>query len=548
MHRMTREANGAKLMASFAGETFSFKGDTVTLTSDRGEHFFEIQNKGERPRIFRMTRVIGGRTREDYAGVAVTEAKSGAPTLGNDHDEEVMPVTYVFRTKSLRYKGYSVMVKERPLLHEGPTWNKTCIFCHNTVPYLDEVLGALSGSRGARSPYQGEVVDPLLPPDRRFAYTVTNDAELESIVRAEGSRLGRDITDAKPALAAGISAIRGDFNARSLVEVGIGCEACHNGSRAHAEQPTIPSSLDAKSPAFAIGPVGRAATHAETVNRVCARCHQVLFSGYPNTWEGGARHASPGGSNINSGEARDMMLGHCQAQLACTSCHDPHAEDNATKSATLTDAICTQCHTGLTTPASIEAHSHHRASGEGARCMACHMPRKNMSLEGKLTRYHRIGSPNEPQRVLLDRPVECALCHADKSVRELTDSMTAWWKTPYEPTALTRLYGSLDANVLLATAERGKPHEVAVAVSILGDPNGARWSVGSGKSGANAQSRLTTWNAVGSALTHDYPLVRTYARTALESLGGAPFDVDLNADSADIQNALSDYSKAHGPH
>ena len=35
------------------------------------------------------------------------------------------------------------------------------------------------------------------------------------------------------------------------------------------------------------GPVGR----AEWINRTCARCHQVLFSRYPFTWEGGERRA-----------------------------------------------------------------------------------------------------------------------------------------------------------------------------------------------------------------------------------------------------------------
>ena len=534
MHRMTREARAAgvtpgaptaEVRAPFAGETFAFKGDTVRLTSDGDARFFELSQKGGQPRVFRMTRVIGGRVREDYAGVEVAAANEDAAVLGDPGSEWVMPVTYVLGTKRLRYKGYSVMVKERPLLHEGPEWNKTCIFCHNTVPYIDTALGAFTGKK---APYQGEVVDPLLPAERRFAYRVTDAAAFSRIVDREAQRLGATPpNEADPARAAiaGVTAIRGSFRASHLVETGIGCESCHNGARAHAESPAQRPSLLPRSPAVAIGPEGRTATHAEAVNRVCARCHQVLFSGYPYTWEGGERHGSPGGSNINSGEARDLMLGRCQSQLACTTCHDPHADDNAQRSAALTDSVCTQCHTGLAGKEKAEAHSHHRSLGEGGRCIACHMPRKNLALDGTLSRYHRIGSPTDPERVLLDRPLECALCHADKTVRELTGAMTTWWKRPYDAPALERLYGSLDANVLLATVERGKPHEVATAAYVLGE------------SRRSAEAR----RVLGPVLTSPYPLVRGYARAAIEKLGGAPFIVDLDKDASDIERARIEY-------
>ncbi len=537
---MTRDAEGADVNAPFAGETFTFKGDAVRLTSDGEARFFEITQKGGQPRVFRMTRVIGGRVREDYAGIQVAAARRDAPVLGDPGSEWVMPVTFVLGTKNapryprrgkLRYKGYSVMVKERPLLHEGPEWNKTCIFCHNTVPYVDTALGAFTGKK---TPFQGEVVDPLLPLERRYAYRVTDSGAFSSLVEREELRLGAVGThepDAARAAIAGVNVIRANFRASHLVEVGIGCESCHNGARAHAEVPSRKPSLTPQSPAFSIGPDGRAATHAETVNRVCARCHQVLFSGYPHTWEGGDRHGSPGGSNINSGEARDLMLGRCQSQLACTTCHNPHADDNARRGPELTDVVCTQCHKELAANDKAEAHSHHSSAGVGGRCVACHMPKKNLALDGTLSRYHRIGSPTDPERVLLDRPLECALCHGDKSVRELTSTMTAWWKRPYDATALERLYGSLDTNVLLATVERGKPHEVATAAYVLGDHAADR----------TREARNEGLRTLGPALTNPYPMVRSYAREAMEKLGGAPFIVDLDADASEIERARIEY-------
>jgi predicted CXXCH cytochrome family protein len=252
------------------------------------------------------------------------------------------------------------------------------------------------------------------------------------------------------------------------------------------------------------------------VNRVCARCHQVLFSGYDPTWEGGSRKRAPGGSHINSGEARDMLLGACVSNLSCVDCHDPHAPDATAALRTLAppkeDALCTKCHDGLGSPDALRAHSHHDPGREGARCLSCHMPRKNMSLDGRLSRYHRIGSPTDMDKVLLDRPVECALCHVDKSVGELVGTMEKWWKKAFERGALEKLYGSLDANVVLATAERGKPHEQAVAFQLLGD-NKVKAAV----------------PVLAGQLTHPYPLVRGYAKRALDSIHGSPVPIDIDA-------------------
>ena len=64
------------------------------------------------------------------------------------------------------------------------------------------------------------------------------------------------------------------------------------------------------------------------------------------------------------------------------------------------------------------------------------MPKKNMGLDYALTRYHRIGSPTDPARVERDRPLECALCHADKSVDALVGTMEPWWGKRYDREAL----------------------------------------------------------------------------------------------------------------
>jgi hypothetical protein len=149
------------------------------------------------------------------------------------------------------------------------------------------------------------------------------------------------------------------------------------------------------------------------------------------------------------------------------------------------------------------------------------MPKKNLSLETGLTRYHRIGSPTDPLRVYNDRPLECATCHADKSVTFLTGAMERWWHKSYDGDQLTTLYGDGSANVLVATLERGKPHEKAAALAMLGDhpPRDLAMSI-------------------GRELANEYPLVREFAALALARAIG-PCSLSLYA-AADRLQAEAD--------
>jgi len=133
------------------------------------------------------------------------------------------------------------------------------------------------------------------------------------------------------------------------------------------------------------------------------------------------------------------------------------------------------------------------------------MARKNMGLDGTLTRYHRIGRPTDPARVLGDRPLECALCHVDRSVANLADTMEKWWRVRYPRQRLVELYGSLDANVVRATLERGKAHEQAVAIALLGEAR------------ASEAAPL-----IAQQLQNEYPLVRQWAQKALDAIGSRP--------------------------
>jgi len=98
--------------------------------------------------------------------------------------------------------------------------------------------------------------------------------------------------------------------------------------------------------------------------------------------------------------------------------------------------------------------------------------------------------------------------------------MERWWGKRYDRARLGALYGDLDALPLLATLARGKPHEQAAALGVLGE--------------ARVQAALP---AAARALTNPIPLVRYYARRAVEQIRGAPCDVDLDRTTPEIEAA-----------
>ena len=545
MRNMTRDARTATIHAPFDGATFSLGGETATMETVGGARFVRITGRGKDTR-FRVTKVVGGRYREDFVGVDVTGAADPltcgigvdltgrAPACGV---ERVLPATYVLATKSWRYKGYSVMVKERPEMSTRAVWATDCIPCHNTLPLVTMLYDELYGA--GLPAYQGKLSDRVLPRSLVWTVRAQDERRLSAALRDEVGFLGGDPPEndsLRATLPAAAIATNAHLDGDKLVELGIGCEACHNGSRAHVANTSVLPSYAIASELVRADPPGHAQpTRAQWINRTCAKCHTVLFTRYPWTWEGGERKKNPGGSTTNSGEGRDYQLGGCAKEMACTTCHDPHAQDPSAQLAALAttagNKLCVGCHPALATPAAQQAHSHHGATSTGNACIGCHMPKKNMGLDYGLVRYHRIGSPTDKRRVEGDRPLECALCHADKSVETLVSTMEQWYRRPIDRAALRTLYGDdLSVNVMRATLARGKPHEQAVAMMTM--------STGT-VPGAIA--------LIAPQMAHEYPLVRFFAHRALEVLAGERVAIDVNQPAAELRPQIAAWLAARSP-
>ncbi|HEY8924256.1 MAG TPA: cytochrome c3 family protein, partial [Polyangia bacterium] len=548
MHRMTRDPVLEDIRAPFAaGRTLTFKGDAVRLTTRGGRPLMELRTRTGEQHTYAVTRVIGGRHREDFAGLeiasAADEGRGDFAPVGDRRHELILPASFVYDGDELRPKGYSVMVGERPGLRAGGVWNQTCIFCHNTVPWLDTALGTIAGPRAPG--YQGALVDKTLPSSLRwqvdvrdadaFRAAVANEAAFVARERPTGAATADESTRGWPEDPASVArrgafTVRDGFGAAHFVEEGIGCESCHGGCREHVDDPRVRPSFAPRAPFLQYAPASGPPPPSAPVwqNRACARCHQVLFSRYPYTWEGGSRHGGDaGGSSITSGEARDLLLSRCGRALTCATCHDPHGTDDPVRLRELAtpagNAVCVKCHAALGEPAALKAHAHHDPRGAGGACIACHMPLKNTGLGYELTRYHRLGSPLEPARVERDRPLECALCHPDATVRRLLEDVERLWGKRYDRAALTRLYGDLDRNALEATVATGRAHEQIAAAATLGQ---ARI--------ASAAPVVAHFVAVSA-----FPLGRRHGLRALRELLQKPCDVDVDLPFEELSAALA---------
>src|SRR6185436_10108948 len=113
MHRMTRHVEGAEVRAPFDGRAFHFKGDSVTLEEHDGRRFMKLESRKSGARSYQVTKVIGGRYREDFVGREVSGTGDREGAAATAHAEQIMPVSWLLFEPGFRYKGYSVMVRER---------------------------------------------------------------------------------------------------------------------------------------------------------------------------------------------------------------------------------------------------------------------------------------------------------------------------------------------------------------------------------------------------------------------------------------------------
>lgn len=381
--RMNLDANPASVRGDFSGVELSYGGGQARFERE-GDLFFMTITRGEARRRYRVTRTVGSRFTQMYVGLLVEgpEAKDdvaytreGKLPFGYWFSREAwFPESYFDSDCPPEYDPKGQLSLPAEEAHQTG-WEKNCIFCHNTYPYIER-LWAQAGTPGFP---QGDL--SLRP------------------------SAGQDST---PGLAA-----------KELVTLGISCESCHFGGRDHAtlERPIrfLPESPHLEFSKATPERILDARKDPYVVNSICAQCHFSRgVSAYPN-----------GAGTWNSRESVDLAEGACASQLRCTDCHDPHQAgptgEKASEAAYV--AACLKCHPALKNQEIREDHTQH---GAEVSCLDCHMPRIVQGIETVL-RTHRISSPGDDRMLAAAAPNACNLCHLDRPLEWTIATLKIGW-------------------------------------------------------------------------------------------------------------------------
>lgn len=144
---------------------------------------------------------------------------------------------------------------------------------------------------------------------------------------------------------------------RSLL--GIGCETCHGPGRGHVQA--------AKSGRGSEGMIALAPHRSAASLRICGQCHRSPDN--VDLADASQQNRFP----LWQGLAISMSECFKKGQVACTTCHDPHA-DAGSRSRPQYNAICASCHQ----PNHATQRPCRRVpTGD---CVSCHMPRQAVDM------------------------------------------------------------------------------------------------------------------------------------------------------------------------
>lgn len=429
-HRwMNALASQTTVKGDFSGESeIVYQGARGTFYRDDDRFLMRIELRGKE-HLYEIHQTLGSRFFQYYIGVGIEgPSPNDAEMYLQDHvlpfgywlDHDMwVPIVHVANElpdEGGRVNGLSESLKT-DLDQLDLTYAERCNHCHTTFPLADSMV--------------------RMPPLAGNFAPVRLHVSMSELLAAQHPQIW---DGSKPASAADRESInRMILSARHLeapehaVTLGISCEACHLGCRAHAEgklkKPSFLPSGEHLYVETASLPAESGRT-VDNINWVCSRCHQgerPRFAGGMATW--------------NSTEFSDASLGGCYSEMTCVHCHNPHEAIGPKwpRTAEQDDAACLKCHSTLEEPAARLAHTHHPAGTAGDHCMNCHMPKINEGLQD-VVRTHKIYSPTEPEMIEAGHANACNLCHLEEPIDWTLKHLKDWYGTEFFETRITKNY------------------------------------------------------------------------------------------------------------
>jgi predicted CXXCH cytochrome family protein len=134
-------------------------------------------------------------------------------------------------------------------------------------------------------------------------------------------------------------------------------------------------------------------------------------------------------SRFNRPQALTLSGCFMKGNATCTNCHVAHGSrwEHSLKVAIAdSNRLCTQCHDGLTSPASVERHTHHPAASTGSRCIECHMSDVNWRLMIR-RRDHTFAPPVPEMTARYGVPNGCTTCHDARTPEWAAATLDRWY-------------------------------------------------------------------------------------------------------------------------
>jgi predicted CXXCH cytochrome family protein len=240
-----------------------------------------------------------------------------------------------------------------------------------------------------------------------------------------------------------------DYNiqTKKVAEWNVGCEKCHGPGSEHARHATRGNIQNP------------ARMEYVAANDTCVQCHsqgrpltnplEGNYYDWPVGYHVGQNlrdywqledhklgeqsftHFAEGTAHKNRMQGNDFVESIMYRRgVTCFDCHDAHGTKNYAQLRKPVDKICLDCHepgspNGPRT-ATLEEHTHHQAGSAGSQCVACHMPKIEVTIPGVFVSAHTFDfiTPATTDKYKIPNP--CTSCHADKTTAWATETLRQW--------------------------------------------------------------------------------------------------------------------------
>jgi predicted CXXCH cytochrome family protein len=240
-----------------------------------------------------------------------------------------------------------------------------------------------------------------------------------------------------------------DYNiqTKKVAEWNVGCEKCHGPGSEHVEHATRGNTLNP------------ARMDYVAANDTCIQCHsqgrpltspiEGNYYDWPVGYHVGQNlrdywqledhklgeqsftHFADGTAHKNRMQGNDFAQSVMYRRgVTCFDCHDVHGTENYAQLRMPVDKICLDCHepgsrNGPRT-ATLEEHTHHKAGSAGSQCVACHMPKIEVTIPGVFVSAHTFDFITPAMTDKYKIPNPCTTCHTDKTTAWATEAMRRW--------------------------------------------------------------------------------------------------------------------------